>query len=35
VPCLRIAAADGSHTWLYESDAVNQHLTEFAARFDA
>ncbi len=35
VPCLRVTAADGSHTWLYESDAVNQHLTEFAARFDA
>jgi len=35
VPCLRITAADGSHTWLYESEAINQYLREFAARFDA
>jgi glutaredoxin len=26
VPCLRIAEADGSVTWLYESDAINAWL---------
>ena len=35
VPCLRITEADGSHTWLYESEAINRYLREFAARFDA
>ena len=26
VPCLRIEEGDGSVTWLYESDAINQYL---------
>ncbi|PMR75212.1 glutaredoxin family protein [Billgrantia endophytica] len=26
VPCLRITADDGSHEWLYESDAINAWL---------
>lgn len=26
VPCLHIVAADGSETWLYESDAINAYL---------
>jgi len=32
VPCLRITDADGQHTWLYESDAINAYLNrEFSA----
>ncbi|MDP3421881.1 MAG: glutaredoxin [Thiobacillus sp.] len=32
VPCLRIVAADGETTWLYESDAINAWLNrEFGA----
>ena len=32
VPCLRIAAADGEITWLYESDAITAWLNrEFGA----
>ncbi|MBU1225429.1 MAG: glutaredoxin [Gammaproteobacteria bacterium] len=32
VPCLRIAAADGETTWLYDSNAINAYLTrEFGA----
>lgn len=30
VPCLRIAEADGRHTWLYESAAIIRYLNEFA-----
>lgn len=30
VPCLRIADADGRHTWLYESDAIIRYLHELA-----
>lgn len=26
VPCLRIAEDDGSATWMYESDDINQYL---------
>lgn len=28
VPCLQISAADGTSTWLYESDAINTYLDE-------
>lgn len=35
VPCLRVAAADGGYAWIYESDAINRYLIEFAGRFDA
>lgn len=32
VPCLRVEANDGTHTWLYESDAINAWLErEFGA----
>ncbi|MDX5409033.1 MAG: glutaredoxin [Thauera sp.] len=31
VPCLRITAADGSRTWLYESDAIIAYLENLAA----
>ncbi len=30
VPCLQIVAADGSSTWLYESDAINAYLDTLA-----
>ena len=31
VPCLRIAAPDGSVQWLYESDAINAYLDALAS----
>lgn len=31
VPCLRITAADGQVTWLYESNQINRYLDELAA----
>lgn len=30
VPCLRISAANGQHTWLYESTAITRYLEELA-----
>ncbi|MGB1111349.1 MAG: glutathione S-transferase N-terminal domain-containing protein, partial [Gammaproteobacteria bacterium] len=30
VPCLRISNEDGSFTWLYESDAIIEHLEKLA-----